>query len=109
VIALMPNYLLRNPDDSRARMFFAVALCDSGKREDAIREGKAAMDSSPGDSVMLYNGACLYAQLGETRRAIDTLRKAIAAGVQNYGWMKNDTDLDPLRGDPEFQELLEGK
>jgi len=45
---------------------------------------------SPGDSVMLYNGACLYSRLGETRRAIDTLRQAVAAGVTNFGWMKHD-------------------
>jgi len=109
VIALMPNYLLRNPDDSRARMFYAVALCDSGKREDAIREGKAAMDSSPGDSVMLYNGGCLYARLGDPARAVAALKQAIAAGVVNYGWMEQDPDLDSIRDEPEFKALMERK
>jgi tetratricopeptide (TPR) repeat protein len=106
---LVPNYLLQNPDDARARMFLAISLSEVGRREDAIREGATALELSPGDSVMLYNGACLYAQLGEKRQAIATLRQAIAAGVENYGWMKNDTDLDPLRDDPEFKELMEGK
>lgn len=107
-LALMPNYLLRNPDDSRARMFYAITLCDVGRRDQAIREGTAAIDSSPGDSVMLYNGACLYARLGDSKRAIDTLKQAVAAGVANYGWMKQDPDLDTLRQDPEFIALLEG-
>lgn len=106
---LVPNYLLQNPDDARARMFLAISLSEVGRREDAIREGATALELSPGDSVMLYNGACLYAQLGEKRQAIATLRQAISAGVENYGWMKNDTDLDPLRDDPEFKELMEGK
>jgi hypothetical protein len=57
---------------------------------------------------MLYNGACLYSQLGETRKAIATLREAIAAGVTNLGWMKNDPDLAPLREDPEFLQLAQG-
>ena len=109
VIALMPNYLLRHPDGSRARMFFAIALCDSGKHQEAIREGKAAMDSSPGDSVMLYNGACLYARLGEPERAVAALKQAIALGVVNYGWMENDPDLDSIRDNPEFQALMEKK
>ena len=109
VIALMPNYLLRNPDDSRARMFYAVALCDSGKQEEAIREGKAAIDSSPGDSVMLYNGACLYARLGDPQRAVAALKQAIGAGVVNYGWMEQDPDLDSIRNTPEFKELMERK
>ena len=108
VLELMPNYLLQNPDDSRARMFYAVTLCDVGNREAAVREGTAAIEASPGDSVMLYNAACLYARLGEARRAVDTLRQAIEAGVRNFAWMKNDPDLDSLRDDPEFQALTSG-
>ena len=103
---LMPTYLLQNPDDARARIFYAFMLLDVGKRADAIRESNTAIDASPGDSVMLYNAACLYARLGETRRAVDTLRQAIHAGVKNFGWMKHDPDLDGLRGDPEFNELM---
>jgi len=108
VLELMPNYLLRNPDDSRARMFYAITLCDAGKPEEAIQEGSAAIDSSPGDSVMLYNGACLYARLGDPGRAVATLRQAIAAGVVNYGWMRQDPDLDTIRDTAEFKELMEG-
>jgi tetratricopeptide (TPR) repeat protein len=105
IVELMPHYLLQNPDDSRARMFYAVTLCDVGDTVGAIREGDAAIEASPGDSVMLYNAACLYARLGETRRAVDTLRLAIDAGVRNFAWMKNDPDLDSLRDDPEFAAL----
>jgi TolB-like protein/Flp pilus assembly protein TadD len=109
VLDLMPNYLLQNPDDSRARLFYALALLEVGRREEAVTEGAAAIDLSPGDSVMLYNGACFYSKLGETRRAIDTLRQAIAAGVTNFGWMKHDPDFDPIRNDPEFIELMQGR
>jgi len=106
---LLPTYLLQSPDDSRARMFYAITLSQIGRREDAIREGATALEMSPGDSVMFYNGACLYSQLGEIRKAVDTLRQAIAGGTKNFGWMKNDPDLGPLRDDPEFKELTEGK
>jgi TolB-like protein/Flp pilus assembly protein TadD len=109
VLELLPNYLLQNPDDSRARMFYAITLLSVGRREEAITEGTAALELSPGDSVMLYNGACLYSRLGETRRAVDTLRQAIAAGVTNYGWMKHDPDFDPIRSDPGFMELMRGE
>lgn len=104
-LELMPNYLLQNPDDSRARMFYAVTLCDVGQTEAALREGEAAIEASPGDSVMLYNAACLYSRLGEKRRAVDTLREAVGAGVRNFEWMKHDPDLNSLRDDPEFLEL----
>jgi len=102
---VLPTYLLQNPDDSRARMIFAITLAELDRKDQAVQEGAMAMEMSPGDSVMLYNGACLYAQLGETRKAVDTLREAIAGGTDIPGWMKNDPDLDSLRDDPEFIEL----
>ncbi len=105
-LEMMPNYLLQNPDDSRAKMFYAIMLLDVGRKNEAVAEGEAALAMSPGDSVMLYNGACLFAQLGETKKAIATLKEARAAGVTNIGWMKNDSDLMSLRDDPEFQELI---
>jgi len=108
VLELLPNYLLQNPDDARARMFYAITLLEVGRREDAIAEGTAALELSPGDSVMLYNGACLYSRLGDTKRAVATLRQAVAAGVTNFGWMKHDPDFDPIRNDPEFVELMQG-
>jgi adenylate cyclase len=104
-LEIMPNYLLQNPDDARAKMLYAVTLAEVGRKEEAISEGAAALDLAPGDSLMLYNGACLYAQLGEKKKAIATLRDAIAAGVTNFQWMMNDPDLYSLHDDPEFIEL----
>ncbi len=109
LIDMMPNYLLQNPDDSRARIVYAHMLLTTGKTQVAIIEAQAAIESAPGDSVMLYNAACLYGKLGETRRALDTLRQAINAGVTNFQWMKHDPDLNSLRDDAEFIELTVGK
>jgi TolB-like protein/Flp pilus assembly protein TadD len=107
ILGMMPNYLLQNPDDSRARMFYAITLLELGRRDEAIKEGNAAIELSPGDSVMLYNGACLYSRLGDKQKAIATLKEAIAAGVTNYGWMKHDSDLDAIRNEPEFIALMQ--
>jgi TolB-like protein/Flp pilus assembly protein TadD len=109
LLNLLPNYLLQNPDDSRARMFHAVTLAELGRKEEAIREGTQALDLSPGDSVMLYNGTCLYSRLGEVKLAVETLRQAMAGGYENFGWMKHDSDLDPIRHDPEFIALMDGR
>jgi TolB-like protein/Flp pilus assembly protein TadD len=108
LLQLLPNYLLQNPDDSRARMYYAITLAERGRKEEAIREGTAALELSPGDPMMLYNCACLYSRLGETARAVDTLRQAMHGGYENFGWMKNDPDLDALRDDPGFLELMQG-
>jgi adenylate cyclase len=105
VMQILPNYLLQNPDDARAKLFYAMTLLELGRKEEAIAEANAAIELAPGDSLMLYNCACLYAQLGEKKKAIDTLREAIAAGVTNFQWMVRDPDLLSLHEDPEFIEL----
>jgi TolB-like protein/Flp pilus assembly protein TadD len=109
LLDLLPNYLLQNPDDSRARMFHAVTLAELGRKEEAIHEGTQALELSPGDSVMLYNGTCLYSRLGEVKLAVETLRQAMAGGYENFGWIKHDSDLDPIRNDPDFIALMAGR
>jgi TolB-like protein/Flp pilus assembly protein TadD len=105
VMKILPNYLLQNPDDARARMFYAMTLLELGRRDEAVVEGNAALELAPGDSLMLYNCACLYAQLGEKKKAVSALRDAVAAGVTNFQWMVRDPDLACLHDDPEFIEL----
>ncbi|MCM2312906.1 MAG: tetratricopeptide repeat protein [Steroidobacteraceae bacterium] len=109
LLELLPNYLLQNPDDARARIFYAATLAKTGHKDEAVREGAAALELSPGDPMMLYNCACLYARLGETDRALDTIGRAIDGGYENFRWMQHDPDLDSLRGDPRFQQLVQGR
>jgi adenylate cyclase len=105
VLQLLPTYLLQSPDDSRARMFYAVSLAEIGKKEEALREGSKALDISPDDPMMLYNCACLYSRLGEQQRALEMLRQAVAKGHVNFGWMRHDPDLTALRDNAEFIAL----
>ena len=105
VLELLPNYLLQNPDDSRARILHAVALAEKGRKDQAIQEGDKALEISPDDPLMLYNCACLYARVGEPQRAIIALRQGIANGYVDYGWMRNDPDLAALRDNPDFVAL----
>jgi serine/threonine protein kinase len=108
-IKFFPEYLLRYPDDARARMFFATNLSVVGRLEEAKSEAAKAIELSPGDTVMFYNAACFYAMLGEKKLAIDTLRNALVSGWQDYGWIKRDPDLENIRNEPEYIEMMKGK
>jgi tetratricopeptide (TPR) repeat protein len=109
VLELLPNYLLQNPDDSRARTVHAVALAaEINRKDEALREGDKALEISPDDPLILYNCACLYARLGESQRAIEALRQGISNGYADYGWMRNDPDLASLRDNPDFIGLTRG-
>jgi len=54
-----------------------------------------------------YNLACVCAIQGRRAEALDALRKAIRAGFTNASWLLEDGDLKSLRGDPEFNSLVE--
>jgi len=109
LLELLPNYLLQNPDDARARIFYASSLAKLGRKDEAIREGAMAVELSPGDPMMLYNCACLYATLREIEQALAALERAVAGGYENFRWLAHDPDLDVLRSEPRFLALIAGR
>ncbi len=90
-------------------MFFAARLAKAGRIDEARSESNQAIRLSGDDPLMLYNVACVYAQLGDVPEAVGSLRAAIAAGHSNFDWVKHDSDLDPIREDPEYIELMKDK
>jgi tetratricopeptide (TPR) repeat protein len=55
-----------------------------------------------------YNYVQIYAQWGDTGRALDWLDKAAATHDQVLETMKSDPLVDPLRASPRFQAVLRG-
>ena len=109
MLARLPTYLLQNPDDGRQRLVYAYTLAEAGRNDEALRETAKAQELTPSDPLMVYNVACVYARLGEPRRAIEALRQAISAGYENFSWLRNDPDLDAVREDADFKALMTGR
>ena len=109
LLEFYPRYLSQFPDDARGHMYYAIHLAQIGNSETAKIEGKKALELNPGDSLMMYNAACLYARLGDNRLGVQTLKHAIDAGQEDYEWIKRDPDLDSIRNEPEYIELMKGK
>jgi adenylate cyclase len=63
----------------------------------------------PDDVITRYNVACIYSLLGDVEQALDLLERLLPQAGQEMrkGWIKHDTDLDPLRTHPRFQKVLE--
>jgi adenylate cyclase len=58
--------------------------------------------------VALYNIACMHSVLGEIDQAIDLLEKVLPhSSAEQMSWYRTDSDLDPVRGHPRYQKLLE--
>jgi serine/threonine protein kinase/Tfp pilus assembly protein PilF len=104
-----PRYLLQHPEDGRAYMFYATDLAQAGRTEEAKANAEKALELSPGDPLMLYNGACFYARMGETQLALESLKGAVDSGFENYEWIKRDADLESIRSEAAYKEMMKGK
>jgi Flp pilus assembly protein TadD len=94
------------PEDVRARILLASNLAQSGESEESARHLQTAVALRPNDGNTLYNASCTYGVLGRKAEALDTFKKAVAAGYCNLNWAAKDSDPDCLHDDPEFQKLV---
>ena len=108
-IQTLESLILAHPEDARAHLFLAINLAQSGNINKSKEEAKKALDINPTDPLMQYNASCFYSQMGDKKLAIESLKNAFAAGYQDYEWVKRDTDLENIRKEPEFIELMKGK
>ncbi|RME74657.1 MAG: tetratricopeptide repeat protein, partial [Planctomycetota bacterium] len=67
---------------------------------------KKALELDPLNKTTLYNLACVYSLWKKKEKAFYYLKKAILKGFHDVKHMQNDHDLDNIRKDPRFQELL---
>ncbi|NUN71184.1 MAG: protein kinase [Bacteroidetes bacterium] len=109
MLQMFPLYLAKHPDDARSHIHFAIQLAAVGKDDEALTQAKKAIDLSPDDPLMFYNAACVYSRLGRKEEAVETLKKSIMAGLEDYEWIKTDTDFDNIRNEPGFIEIMKGK
>jgi len=64
-----------------------------------------ALQLAPHDGDVLYRVALVYQRIGRPDSAFATLGRALAAGQPRL-WVQDTPELDPLRSDPRFEQLL---
>ena len=77
-----------------------------GRYAEGLQIDKRLIKLRPGDALAHYNLACSYALLKRTDHAIKSLRRAIELGYRDFRYLREDRDLDSLRQDPRFRQLL---
>ena len=105
-IEIAERHLRLNPDDARALYMAANGLVALGERRRGRQYAERALAIRPDDPMLLYNAGCIFSLLGLVEAALDCLEKAAATGLTQKGWYEHDSNLDPLRDHPRFQELL---
>jgi serine/threonine protein kinase/Tfp pilus assembly protein PilF len=71
------------------------------------RKALAQLERRAGSAyVSPYTLAVAYVNLGQKGQALQWLEKAYRERCEDLVWLKNDPQMDPLRSDPRFQDLL---
>jgi TolB-like protein/Flp pilus assembly protein TadD len=100
------EHLKLNPEDARAVYMAANGLAALGEQERARQWAQRALTMEPDEPMLLYNVGCIYSLLRSPEEALDCLERAVRNGLTQKGWFEHDSNLDPLRHHPRFQQLL---
>jgi serine/threonine-protein kinase len=101
------------PDYAQPLSLLALIDAGLGRKEDAIREGRRAVELLPISKdaltgpILLENLALIYAWTGEKEQAC--IQLAIVTSVPHglsYGALRLHPFFDPLRGDPCFEKIV---
>jgi len=86
----------------------AVAYGESGRLDEARAIMSQLIAEKPNYWATHYNAGCFEAQAGNADAAFEHLRRARELDAEGHsaGYFREDNDLDPLRDDPRFRELL---
>ncbi|OBQ28410.1 MAG: hypothetical protein AN483_15785 [Aphanizomenon flos-aquae MDT14a] len=85
-----------------------IALTKLQLYKEALASYNQAITIHPNLDKAYYNKACNYALQNNLELAIDNLKKAIEFVPQKYqNLAKTDPDFDKIRGEKQFQELLQ--
>ena len=82
------------------------ALYLDGKYDEAADRGVGLIEANPEYADVAYNVACCESLAGRTTDAIDHLRLAIERSERFREFAAGDTDLDAIREEPAFKELM---
>jgi hypothetical protein len=81
-------------------------LYDAGDYAQAADRGRELLAGDPPYPALFYNVACCESLAGRKDEAIAHLRRAIELSDQARPYLAHDSDLDPIRDEPAFRELL---
>jgi TolB-like protein/class 3 adenylate cyclase/Tfp pilus assembly protein PilF len=113
VRAQAAKLVAEQPDYAEGHCVLGMADAALGHKEDAIREGRRAVELLPvtKDAIigplLVQNLALIYAWTGEKDLAFEQL--AVAArmpGLLSYGELRLHPYWDPLRGGPRFDKIV---
>lgn len=98
--------LQRNPHYVEVLRVMSSNLIAKGEYDKGLELDRRLARLCPEDQIAHYNLACTYSLLGMVDAALESLEVAIKQGYDEFEYMQEDPDLESIRKDSRFQELL---
>jgi tetratricopeptide (TPR) repeat protein len=83
-------------------------LYQEGRYAEAADQARGVAEAHPERPALLYNLACCESLAGRKADAIKHLQLALERSENFRSYLAKDSDLDPIRDEPDFQALLTG-
>ncbi|MFM7149405.1 MAG: TPR end-of-group domain-containing protein [Gemmataceae bacterium] len=100
------NILARSPDYVDVLRVMASLLSLKGLFAEGLKVDRKLVRLRPADPLAHYNLACSYALLKRADASLKMLRRAVELGYRDFRYMREDHDLDAIKQDPRFRQLL---
>lgn len=98
--------LERNPNYIDALRLMSKLLTLKGRYAEGLQIDRRLVQLCERDPLAHYNLACRYARLKRPGQCLKILRRAVELGYRDFRYMREDRDLDAVRHDPRFRQLL---
>jgi len=79
---------------------------EAGEYDEVVARGRELVAENPQYALLLYNLACCESLTGQKTEALDHLRQAVEKSDRLREFAKGDSDLDAIRDEPAYGELV---
>jgi tetratricopeptide (TPR) repeat protein len=83
-----------------------VPLYEAGEYAEVADRLRVVVEAHPQYAMLFFNLACCESLAGRTTEALDHLRRAIDMSEEFRGDAKHDSDLDAIRDQAAFRQLV---
>lgn len=105
-IGFFERVLRREPGYTDVIEILGGLYTKAGRLRDGLRMDRRLVRLQPQNATAHYNLACSLALTKRPSDALRSLRRAVDLGYNDFAWMREDPDLEPLRDHPQFRALL---
>jgi tetratricopeptide (TPR) repeat protein len=106
-MALYEAAIRSNPNNEEALRALGYLYTKKRNHTKALTIDRKLCFLRPDDSVVHYNLACSLSNLGKIEDSLEALEMAILLGYSDVRHMEKDPDLDNIRNEPRYQEIVE--